>query len=353
MPKKHCSKHEFYVYKCRDCRLANGEIVLDDGVGANAPRKEETSVKKTTSPVKIPEKPVQSEKKDQPPKSERKYLDEDLERLEEEEEDTEVPIQNIARPSRSNSTGGGIPPKGPSTPNRFSYRPSLSGKSKKRLINLLIIGIIFILVLALYIIPVWLASIRLQIQLYENKAGVDFWNIYILNWWSTNFIINKVGLVGAVIGCTIMSLPPERNLLTLIGNKLGFGRPAIWKALVFWWTAGFVFFYFIGQLIDGVQGTFSLGMYMIESGMIESSGLDLLLPLEYLLRIDTINPDVFFERIFIYNNVIYPIIAFILMMIVIRLILNLIGVVKLERNDYLIGANVTAIIGIFFLMYFW
>ncbi len=221
------------------------------------------------------------------------------------------------------------------------------------MINLLIIGIIFILVLILYIIPVWLAGINLQIQLYENKAGVDFWNIYILNWWSTNFIINKVGLIGAIIGCIIMSLPPERNLLTLIGNKLGFGKPSWWKTVIFWWTGGFIFFYFIGQLIDGFQGTFSLGMYMIESGMIESFGLDLFLPWEYLLRINTINPNDFFERVFVYNNVVYPIISYVLVVIVLRIILNLIGVAKLERNDYLVGANISAMLGVFFLLYFY
>jgi hypothetical protein len=113
MAKKHCSKHDFYVYKCRDCRLANGEIVMDDGGAQNQAPKEDLPQKKTTAPIKLPEKPIQSENKDQPSNSERKYLDEDLDRLEEEEEDTEIPIQNLTKPSRANQVVAVCPPEFP------------------------------------------------------------------------------------------------------------------------------------------------------------------------------------------------------------------------------------------------
>jgi hypothetical protein len=201
--------------------------------------------------------------------------------------------------------------------------------------------------MTIYAIPSWHAGISLQTQLYNTKAGVDFIEFYLLNFWSTNFVFNKVGLIGAFIGCIIMTLPPEKNLIQLIGTRFRFGRPSTKKVILIWWTLGFLLFYFMGNMID-LFSNFSWAMYLIEEGSIDISlGLNVIqMVLTGTLEIGHA------ENVFVYNNVYLPIILFILGIIVFRIILNMVGVTYLKRNDFLTACNVCLLITVFIAMYF-
>jgi len=151
---------------------------------------------------------------------------------------------------------------------RFTYS-RFKGKVRYRRYILYIIVIIVIIsaVGVFWLWPAWFGNISLNAQLYSSKAGgLNYLDFFFLNFWSTNFLFNKTALIGAFIGSVIMSLPPDRNLLTLIGTKLRFGKPTKWKALLFWWTIGFVMFYFLGLLLNLNNGGFSWTIYLIETG---------------------------------------------------------------------------------------
>ena len=47
-----------------------------------------------------------------------------------------------------------------------------------------------------------------------------------------------------------MSIPPGRALITILGQKFGWGRFSRKKTLLLWWTGGFVLFFLIGQIIE-------------------------------------------------------------------------------------------------------
>ena len=153
------------------------------------------------------------------------------------------------------------------TEQRFIYSRFKGKISHRRLILIIIVVIAIISALGVFWLwPAWYGNISLNAQLYSSKAGgLDYLNFFFLNFWSTNFIFNKTALIGAFIGSAIMSLPPERNLLTLIGTKLRFGKPTRWKSLLFWWTIGFVLFYFLGLLLNVNNGGFSWTIYLIEN----------------------------------------------------------------------------------------
>lgn len=239
------------------------------------------------------------------------------------------------------------PEKPPRPPKRFIYKSPMSNKRKIQIYGFLIITIIVILVMTIYAIPSWYAGISLQTQLYDTKAGLDFIEFYLLNFWSTSFIINKVGLIGALVGCVIMTLPPEKNLIQLIGTRFRFGRPSKRKVIIIWWTLGFLLFYFMGNMID-LFSNFSWAMYLIEEGSIDISlGLNVMqMVLTGTLEIGHA------ENVFVYNNVYLPIILFILGIIAFRIILNMVGVSYLKRNDFLTACNVCFLIVDFFAMYF-
>lgn len=332
MAKKHCDKHKYYVYKCRDCRIANGEEVPEvSATGDNADQSDEKGHSNGTE------------------RKAKKYIDADYEHLDEET------FEPPSRKKISESPGGRGPPgrgRGGGG-SRFKYRKPMSKERKIKMIGIGIFAAIIVAIILIYGIPVWHAQISLQQQLYDAKAGgLNYWNFYILNWWSTSFIINKVGLIGGAIGLVIMCLPPEKNVIALIGTKLGFGRPSTKKALLIVAPISFVLFYLIGQLIDGIDNNFSLVMYMIESGNIEPSIADIFLPFLYLGGSQTISLEEHIVSIFVYNNVYLPIFRFVLGVIIFRLILNIIGVAYLKRNDFLIIANIMAIISLFFAISF-
>ena len=191
--------------------------------------------------------------------------------------------------------------------------------------------------------PSWFGNINLQAQLYSNKAGgIDFFDFYFLNLWSTNFIFNKTALIGAFIGSVIMSLPPERNLLTIIGTKLRFGKPSRLKALAFWWTIGFVMFYLLGLLLDVNNGGFSWTIYLIENGQIEITP-NIILD-AFAVLFDSNNKD--FITIFIYSNLILPVVTFFFGVLILRLVLNIVKNTYLRKNDYYVISNAFLIIGL-------
>jgi len=191
--------------------------------------------------------------------------------------------------------------------------------------------------------PAWFADMSLNAQLYSSKAGgLNYFDFFFLNFWSTNFIFNKTALIGAFMGSAIMSLPPERNLLTLIGTKLRFGKPSYWKSLLFWWTIGFVMFYFLGLLLNLNSGGFSWTLYLIENGEIVLSPNLILDAFNVIFNQNSID----FVTIYIYSNLLVPIISFIMGVIILRLILNVVKYVYLRRNDYLVMGNVLVIIGL-------
>ena len=227
---------------------------------------------------------------------------------------------------------------------RFKYS-RFKGKVRYRRVILFAIIIIAIIIAVgvFWLWPAWFGGMSLNAQLYSNKAGgLNYFNFFFLNFWSTNFLFNKTALIGAFIGSIIMSLPPERNLLTLIGTKLRFGKPTRWKALLFWWTIGFVMFYFLGLLLNVNSGGFSWTLYLIENGEIALSPNLILDAFNVIFNQNSID----FVTIYIYSNLLVPIISFIIGVIIFRLILNVVKYVYLRRNDYLVMGNVLVIIGL-------
>ena len=227
---------------------------------------------------------------------------------------------------------------------RFNYNLFKKNGHYKKLILLIIVVVAIITSMAIFWWwPSWYGSINLQAQLYSNKAsGINFFDFYFLNLWSTNFIFNKTALIGAFIGSVIMSLPPEKNLLTIIGTKLRFGKPSRLKALVFWWTIGFVMFYLLGLLLDVNNGGFSWTMYLIENGHIQISP-NIILD-AFAVLFDSNNKD--FVTIFIYSNLILPVVTFIFGVLILRLVLNIVKNTYLRKNDYYVISNVFLIIGL-------
>ncbi len=227
---------------------------------------------------------------------------------------------------------------------RFKYKP-LKKKShlRKYLIYSIPIIAIALLLIFLWLIPSWFAPINLQIQLYQNKANSDFIDIYLLNFWSTRFFFNKTALIGALIGSTVMCLPPDKNLLSIIGTKLRFGKPSYLKSAIFWWTIGFVIFYLFGFLLDSNNQGFSWIIYLLENGELELSPT--ILTDAFNVIFNPANND--YITIFIYGNLIIPIINFILAILIFRAALNITRNIYLRRNDYYVLANIIIIIGLF------
>ena len=227
---------------------------------------------------------------------------------------------------------------------RFKYsRFKKNGRYKKLLIFPIIIAAIIVVLAIFWWWPAWFGSINLQSQLYESKAGgLDYFDFFFLNFWSTSFLFNKTALIGAFIGSILMSIPPERNLLTVIGTKLRFGKPSYLKALIFWWTFGFVLFYFLGLTLNANNGGFAWTLYLIENGEI---------PLSPSLIFDAFNVifnanNTDFVTVYVYSNLVVPIAIFVIGVIIFRLALNIVKNIYLRRNDFLVAGNILAIVGL-------
>ncbi|MHA1475621.1 MAG: hypothetical protein ACTSQ5_10580, partial [Promethearchaeota archaeon] len=227
-------------------------------------------------------------------------------------------------------------------PERFQYMRRIPPASRKRLLIIGLVVAVFIVIISVWSIPLWLAKMNLQQQLYDTKGGgdLDFWKLYTLNFWSTNFFFNKIGLIGAIIGCIIMSIPPENTLITLLGRKFGWGTISRKKIFLLWWTAGFVLFFIIGQAME--TGFFALSMYLVEEGSASFSFLN-------ALGILNGNPNVTQMDIFIYKSVTLPIINYVLALIALRVIILIVKYFLL-KEEYMIAAQVSFLIEIFFLM---
>jgi len=243
---------------------------------------------------------------------------------------------------RNNYEDGEVEP----TSTRFKYRP-FKRKPRLKKFVLIIIAIVVIIVLMTFLWwwPSWFADINLQTQLYDIKAGgIDFQEIYFLDFWSISFFFNWTALIGGFIGAIIMSIPPERTLLTVIGTRARFGKPSIIKSLLFWWTIGFFIFYLLGFLLALNDGQFSWTIYLIQSGEIELSPFIVFDAFDVLF--DPNNTD--YITIFTYTNLILPIIYFIFALLIIRAILSIVKNSYLRKNDYYVLANIFMLIGLFF-----
>ena len=231
---------------------------------------------------------------------------------------------------------------------RFKYNVMKKSRRYKKYLFLLAIIVAIIVILAvLWWWPAWYGNISLQTQLYSNKVlnnpdGLDYFDFFFLNFWSTNFLFNKTALIGAFIGSTIMSILPERSLLTTIGKKLRFGKPSYLKSLLFWWTVGFVLFYFLGFILDANNSGFSWAIYLIENGQIELSPTIIFDAFDVIF--DSTNTE--FVTIFLYSNLILPIVVFVSIVILIRLVLNIVKYMYLQRNDYMVIGNAFVIVGL-------
>ncbi|MFX0049619.1 MAG: hypothetical protein ACFE8G_15910, partial [Candidatus Hermodarchaeota archaeon] len=228
---------------------------------------------------------------------------------------------------------------------RFRYSLLKKNRlSKKYLILILIVAAIITTLAVLWMWPAWFGNINLQSQLYAIKGGgLDYFDFFFLNFWSTNFFFNKTALIGAFIGSILMSIPPERNLLTIIGTKLRFGKPSYLKSLIFWWTLGFILFYLFGFLLNVNNGGFAWATYLIENGEIQLSPNLIFDAFNVIFNQN--NTD--FVTVYIYSNLVVPIVNFVFGIIIFRLILNIVKNIYLRRNDYIVISNVLAIIGLF------
>ncbi|MHA2267387.1 MAG: UPF0182 family protein [Promethearchaeota archaeon] len=274
MVKKSCEKHEKFNYYCEDCQEANRKFEIQQKV----------------------------------------------KQLERGELDT---IESPRKPPRRKILES----------NWFRKKPRV-----KKYLKIIIPAVVLILVLLsiFWFWPAWFGPLNLNHQLYQNKAGgLNYYDFYFLNFWSINFLFNKTALTGAIIGCIIMSVPPNQNLLTIIGTKLKFGKPSRIKSLVFWWTAGFVLFYFIGMALD-FDSQFSWVLYLYERGEIVLSPLTIFTDaLNVLLNPNNMN----FEFIFVYTRLYLPLIYFIFGVLIFRMALNIGSNYYLRRNDYNIAGN--------------
>jgi hypothetical protein len=297
--KKSCSKHKRFNYYCEDCRAANEEkmdkILYPDAISEKGKIKEEKFV------------------------------------------DKEIPTTPYERGPSREAEGG--PPKEP----RYRYTPVRGKRNYKRYLLISVPIIVAIVLMAIFwFIPSWMAGINLQYQLYLNKGGsLNYIEFFTLNFWSSQFIINKTALIGALIACAIMSIPPSRTIFTLIGTQLGWGRTSRLRALIYWWTIGFGIFYLIGQLIDATS-YFGWAAYLVEKGMFT-------LPLDLMnsafnVLFDSTSTDL--TSIFLYSAIYLPIFNFIMGIIIFRIILNLIENIYLKRNDFYAIGDVLILIGV-------
>jgi len=225
----------------------------------------------------------------------------------------------------------------------FKHKP----KIKKYLKIIIPIIVVVLVVLSIFWFwPAWIGPVNLNAQLYKNKAGgLNYYEFYFLNFWSINFFFNKTALIGALIGCVIMSLPPNQNFLAIIGTRLKFGKPSRIKSLIFWWTAGFVLFYLIGMVLD-FDGRFSWTMYLIEKGEY-SIGWNAPLTVffdAFDVLFDQTNMDI--EFIFIYTRAYLPLIYYIFAICGFRIALNIVSNYYLRRNDYNVITNAFLIAGL-------
>ncbi|MFW9825414.1 MAG: hypothetical protein ACFFE4_20905, partial [Candidatus Thorarchaeota archaeon] len=289
MAKKSCDKHEKFNYYCEDCQEANRIFEIQK----------------------------------------------EVKRLEKGEiDEPEIPL-----------------PRKP--PHRKSLKSSWLGKNSriKKYLKIIIPSVVIIITILsiLWFWPAWIGPINLNAQLYNNKAGnLDYYNFYFLNFWSINFFFNKSALTGAIIGCIMMSVPPNQNLLTIIGTRLRFGKPSRIKSLIFWWTAGFVLFYLVGMVLD-INGQFSWVLYLFEKGEISLSPLTIFSDAFNVL----INPNnINIEFIFVYTRLYLPLIYYIFAILILRMVLNIISNNYLKRNDYNVASNALLIGGSLFGMIF-
>ncbi|MHA1340737.1 MAG: UPF0182 family protein [Promethearchaeota archaeon] len=265
------------------------------------------------------------------------------------EDDNKEEEYNIFRiQSKVYQGGGGGPPR------RFIYSGGSPSKRRSQIIGLIIFIILIGAVLLLYVFPSWLGSILLQNQLYANKAGnLSFWEFYYLDGWNTTFIFNYTGLIGALIGSIIMSIHPLNRLFKEIGQRanshflMGMTKK---KAFIFWWTIGFVIFYFIGLGINGSYSMFSFTIYEIKNGHLSFSIEDILLPFIYLSNLNGITAQSFMAPVFAYQNIVMPIMNFILGVLVFKLILLLYeeGTTYRSKRINKITSYVFLLIGTFF-----
>lgn len=292
MAKKHCDKHDKFYYNCKDCQEVAKKYAKEGD-------KEEIEEKV---------KPI------------RPHVDIDEKYKEVKEERYRyVQIQDK------------------------KYKISMKKAKKYSLIIIPVILIIIALLTIFIFWPMWYGGINLQAQLYSSKAGgLNYFDVFFLNFWSSNFFLNKTALLVAIIGCVTMSLPPNRNLLTIIGTRLRFGKPTFVKALAFWWTIGFVVFYVLGYVI-GSSGDFAWVMYLIEHGEIQFS-LTTVADAFFVLFDPTIMN---LEAIFVYNGLFLPIIIFLICVLIARAIFNIASNYYLKRNDYMILANGLIVAGLF------
>ncbi|MBN2154410.1 MAG: UPF0182 family protein [Candidatus Lokiarchaeota archaeon] len=318
MVKKHCEKHSSFVYNCNECRRANNMAVVNHTSPAQSKDKPQPKKKQSKSQTK-------SEKVEQPKKISgvKIPIEEDFDEF---EDDFEGPEDN----------GG-----------RYNYRKPPSRRKTISIIAGMIVATIIILIIALYAIPKWYGRISLNNQLYAAKSDISasYWDYYVLNYWSTRFIINKTGLIGGLIGCIVFSIPPETNIFTLISNRLGWRKLTTWKVLVIWWTAGFVIFYLFGQLID-VFSEFSLTIFMIENGDLDISGFfSAFVVLRDPSQLQIVD-------VFVYTNLFRPIINYLVILIIIRLIISIVTKIFIDFNYYNIAAKGSFIIALLFVMNF-
>ena len=291
MAKKHCNKHKRFVYNCPDCQEAARKFASEG-----------------------------AEKKEEEIKPIRPHVDIDLkDEKKEEERYRYVHIQDKKYKIKTN-------------------------KIKKYLLILAPVILVIITIIILFIIwPIWHGGIDLQAQLYRTKAGgLDYYNFYFLNFWSTNFFFNKTALFAAILGCIIMSIPPNRNLLTIIGTRLRFGKPSMKKALIFWWTIGFIIFYFMGLILGSISD-FAWTIYLIENGEIQFSLTTMTDAFITLFDASSMN----LEAIFVYNGIFLPIIVYIIIIFIARAVFNIASNYYLKRNDYNILANGFMVAGLF------
>src|SRR5271157_1225817 len=310
MPKRHCPKHASYYYRCPDCRRLNeenaeftptdsGRTLYPDAYGEGGE-------------VRIP---VEGPEAEEP--------------------------QSFARPPPVRRQAERQPPH--RYHGGYSNKPAANRK-KIAIFGSVLLGIVIFLIV-IWAIPSWYANIDLQMQLYNAKAGgFQYWSLYTLNGWSSNFFFNYTALIGGLIGMVLMVLPvPDRAVLSLIAELRGRPAPTRAKAYAIWLPVGFGLFYLFGQLMD-VSGMFGWGMFLVQKGEITVDSSIILNALGVLFNPGSVD----MGTIFAYQYVYLPVINMIFGVIIFRIILAIVEYAYLKQNYVLAAANALMLVGVFF-----
>jgi len=127
-----------------------------------------------------------------------------------------------------------------------------------KVVPIVIIVIVVISTILLWALPAWLANLSLDVQMYHNKANVDFYEVNLLNW-----AVLWAPLVPAAIATVCLAKP--KKFLSIVPVVTRAGKKNL---LTIYTVAVFV----IAYLISWGGGQFSYGFFMAQNVQVNIPG---------------------------------------------------------------------------------